>query len=481
MKHDSTTAPQHDSTNGETRESDVVVIGAGPGGYAAAFHAADLGLQVTLVDSREELGGVCLHAGCIPSKALLFVSQLLGEARRAQEFGIHFGDPEIDVQTLRKWKEGVVSQLSGGLSDLAKRRGVRFVRGSARFENSQSLGLEDSEISRITFKHAVIATGSRPMGIPGIEIESDRVMDSTAGLKLEEVPKTLLVVGGGYIGLELGTVYASLGSQVTLVELTDGLLPGVDRDLVRPLGRRMQDLFAQVHLNTRVVAMKETERGIEANFEGEITQQQSFDKVLVSVGRQCNSDQLGLENTKVERDDKGAIRVDEQCRTADREIFAIGDVAAQPMLAHKATREGKVVAQVMAGQDVTFDNMAVPAVVFTDPEVAYCGLTEIQARSEGRKIKVTRFPWVASGRAVTVGRTEGLTKIIFDPESGQVLGVGLVGVHAGELIGEGVLAVEMAALAEDLASTIHTHPTFSETLGEAAEAFLGQAMHLYRK
>jgi len=374
-----------------------------------------------------------------------------------------------------------VSQLAGGLSDLAKRRGVRFVRGSARFENSQSLGLEESEISRIIFKHAVIATGSRPMGIPGIEIESDRVMDSTAALNLEEVPKTLLVVGGGYIGLELGTVYASLGSQVTLLELTDSLLPGVDRDLVRPLGRRIQDLFAQVHLNTRVVAMKETERGIEVKFEGEITQQQMFDKVLVSVGRQSNADQLGLEKTKVERDAKGAIQVDEQCRTADREIFAIGDVAAPPMLAHKATREGKVVAQVIAGQEVAFDNVAVPAVVFTDPEVAWCGLTETQAKSEGRKIKVTRFPWAASGRAVAVGRTEGLTKIIFDPESGQVLGVGLVGIHAGELIGEGVLAVEMEALAEDLASIIHTHPTFSETLGEAAEAFLGQSMNLYRK
>ena len=463
------------------KESDVVVIGAGPGGYAAAFHAADLGLQVTLVDSREELGGVCLHAGCIPSKALLFVAQLLGEANRAQEFGIHFGDPEIDVRTLRNWKEGIVSQLAGGLSDLAKRRGVQFVRGTARFEDSHSIGLEGSENSRITFKQAVIATGSRPMGIPGIAMKSDRVMDSTAGLKLEEVPKTLLVVGGGYIGLELGTVYASLGSQVTLVELTDGLLPGVDRDLVRPLGRRVQDLFAQIHLNTRVVAMKETQQGIEVQCEGETTEPYIFEKVLVSVGRRSNSDQLGLENTKVERDEKGAIQVDEQCRTNDGGIFAIGDVANQPMLAHKATREGKVVAQVLAGQEAAFDNVAVPAVVFTDPEVAWCGLTETQAKSEGRRIKVTRFPWAASGRAVTVGRTEGLTKIIFDPESGQVLGVGLVGIHAGELIAEGVLAVEMAALAEDLAGTIHPHPTFSETLGEAAEAFLGQATNLYRK
>ncbi len=464
-----------------SRKTEVVVIGAGPGGYAAAFHAADLGLQTTLVDSRETLGGVCLHAGCIPSKALLFVSLLLSEARRGQEFGIRFGEPEIDLERLRQWKDGMVSQFTKGLSDLANRRGVEFIRGCASFENSHSLRLKESEISQIKFKHAIIATGSRPMGIPGIEIESGRVMDSTGGLSLEEVPKTLLVVGGGYIGLELGTVYASLGSQVTLVEMTDGLLPGVDRDLVRPLGRRIQDLFAQVHLNTRVVAMTETKQGIETKFEGEIAEHRTFEKVLVAVGRQSNSDELGLENTRVERDEKGSIQVDQQCRTAESDIFAIGDVAALPMLAHKATREGKVVAQVIAGQTVVFDNAAIPAVVFTDPEVAWCGLTETQAKSEGRKVKVTRFPWAASGRALTLGRREGLTKMIFEPQTGQVLGVGLVGPHARELIAEGVLAVEMAAVAEDLASVIHTHPTLSETLGEAAEAFLGQATHLYRK
>ena len=464
-----------------SRKTEVVVIGAGPGGYAAAFHAADLGLQTTLVDSRETLGGVCLHAGCIPSKALLFVSQLLSEARRGEEFGIRFGNPRIDLERLRQWKDGIVSQFTKGLSDLANRRGVEFIRGCVSFENSHSLRLKESEISRIKFKHAIIATGSRPKGIPGIEIESGRVMDSTGGLNLEEVPKTLLVVGGGYIGLELGTVYAALGSQVTLVEMTDGLLPGVDRDLVRPLGRRIHDLFAQVYLNTRVVAMKETQPGIETKFQGEMGEQKTFEKVLVSVGRQSNSDKLGLENTKVERDEKGSIQVDQQCRTADSDIFAIGDVAALPMLAHKATREGKLVAQVIAGQTVAFDNVAIPAVVFTDPEVAWCGLTETQAKSEGRKIKVTRFPWAASGRALTLGRRDGLTKMIFDPQTGQILGVGLVGPHAGELIGEGVLAVEMGAVAEDLASIIHPHPTLSETLGEAAEAFLGQATHLYRK
>ena len=465
-----------------SRETDVVVIGAGPGGYAAAFHAADLGLDTVLVDRREKPGGVCLYVGCIPSKALLFVSQLLSEARQARQFGIHFGDPRIDLEALRQWKDKVVDQFTGGLAQLADLRGVEYVRGRARFENSSTLLLEDSEVSQIQFKHAVVATGSRPSGIPGIEIEHDRVIDSTAALDLEEVPENLLVVGGGYIGLELGTVYASLGSKVTVVELTDGLLPGVDRDLVRPLAKRVQKLFDSVHLKTKVVDLKEAKNNIDVtlNKNGDKSLQ-TYDKVLISVGRKANSEDLGLENTKVEIDEKGFIRIDDQRRTADRRIFAIGDVAGEPMLAHKATREGKVVAGVIAGQSVVFDNVAIPAVVFTDPEVAWCGLTETEAKTEGRPVKVTRFPWAASGRALTMGRSDGLTKVIFDPETGRVLGVGMVGPHAGELIAEGVLAVEMAAVAEDLASIIHAHPTLSETLGEAAEAFLGHATHIYRK
>lgn len=463
------------------RETDVVVIGAGPGGYAAAFRAADLGLDTMLVDMRDKPGGACLNVGCIPSKALLFVSEILGQAQRAEALGIRFGDPKIDLKTVRRWKDRIISQLTDGLSQLATRRGVEFVRGHGRFENSTSLSLERSDISQIRFKHAIIATGSRPMGIPGVQIESDRVMDSTTGLQIEEVPKTLLVVGGGYIGLELGTVYASLGSKVTLVELTGGLLPGVDRDLVRPLAKRIHDLFANVHLNTQMAVMKEVRKGIAVEFQGDIEQKrQTFEKVLVSVGRESNSDDLGLEYTKVDLDEKGFIKTDHRCRTADRQIFAIGDVAGQPMLAHKATREGKVAAEVIAGQPVAFENIAIPAVVFTDPEVAWCGLTEVQAKSEGRQVKISRFPWSASGRALTLGRTDGLTKIIFDPETGRVLGVGLVGPHAGELIAEGALAVEMAVVAQDLASTIHTHPTLSETMGEAAEAFLGQATHIYR-
>ena len=467
---------------GKTNETDVVVIGAGPGGYAAAFHAADAGLKTTLVDRRERPGGVCLYVGCIPSKALLHVAKLLGDVKDARQFGIRFGDPEIDVDLLRGWKEKVVDKFTGGLSQLADLRGVEFVQGSATFEDSTTLGLEDSEVSRIKFKHAIVATGSRPLGVPGIEIESDRVVDSTGALELEEVPGNLLVVGGGYIGLELGTVYASLGSKVTVVEMTEGLLPGVDRDLVRPLARRVDELFESIHLKTRVVALKEAKKGIDVTLE--INNDKlllNFDKVLISIGRTPNSEGLGLENLNVVIDERGFVQVDDQRRTSIDNIFAIGDVAGQPMLAHKATREGKVVAEVIAGQKTVFDNVAIPSVVFTDPEVAWCGLTESEARSQGREIKVSRFPWAASGRALTLGRGEGLTKAIFDPESTRLLGVGIVGCHAGELIAEGVLAIEMAAVAEDLASTIHAHPTLSETLGEAAEAFLGQATHIYRK
>ena len=464
------------------KETDVVVIGAGPGGYAAAFHAADAGLKTMLIDRREKPGGVCLYVGCIPSKALLHVAQLLSDAKHAEQFGIRFGDPEIDVAALREWKGQVVDKFTGGLAQLADLRGVEFVRGNATFEDSTTLSLEDSDVSRIKFGHAIVATGSRPMGVPGIEIESDRVVDSTGALDLKDVPGTLLVVGGGYIGLELGTVYASLGSRVTVVELTDGLLPGVDRDLVRPLARRVDTLFESIRLKTRVVALEEAAEGIDVTLEENGDNSLSnFDKILISVGRKPNSEGLGLENLSIQIDEQGFVQVDDQRRTSAGNIFAIGDVAGQPMLAHKATREGKVVAEVIAGQRSTFDNVAIPAVVFTDPEVAWCGLTESEAKNQGREVRVSRFPWAASGRALTLGRAEGLTKMLLDPETGRILGVGIVGIHAGELIAEGVLAIEMAAVAEDLASTIHAHPTLSETVGEAAEAFLGQATHIYRK
>lgn len=466
----------------KVREVEVVVIGGGPGGYAAAFHAADLGLETVLVETRERPGGVCLYEGCIPSKALLHAAEVLSEAAHAKEFGITFGKPKIDLKALRKWKEEVVGRLTGGVSELAGRRGIDMIRGRARFKNSNSLAVGNGDVSEIRFTHAILASGSRPAPLPGLDLESDRVIDSTSALALEDVPQTLLVVGGGYIGLELGTVYAALGSRVSVVELTEGLLPGADRDLVRPLEKRVRDSFEAVLLDTKVAGMKETKKGIQVQFEGKgDPESRVFDRVLVSVGRIPNSEDLGLENTRVEVDSKGFVRVDEQRRTSDPRIFAVGDVAGQPMLAHKAMREGKVAAEVMAGRPAAFDNLAIPAVVFTDPEVAWCGLTETEARAQGREVKVTRFPWAALGRALTLGRTDGLTKMIFDPESGLILGVGIVGPGAGELIAEGVLAVEMGAVAEDVAATIHTHPTLAESMGEVAESFLGHATHILRR
>ena len=463
-----------------THETNLVVIGAGPGGYAAAFHAADLGLEVTLIDLRDKPGGVCLNVGCIPSKALLHVAEILDEAKHASDFGVAFGEPSIDLDRLREWKDGVVQQLTGGLSQLGKARGVTYLQGKARFAGPGELTLNNDKIGKVVFRRAIVATGSRPSGIPGIELESDRILDSTRALELPEVPGKLLVVGGGYIGLELGTVYAGLGSRVTVVELLDGLLPGVDRDLVRPLAKRIKGLFEAIHLKTKVVSLKETKQGITVGFAGDFEGSAVFDRVLVAVGRRPNSEDLGLENAGVKVGDGGFIRIDERCRTSEPSIFAIGDVAGQPMLAHKAMREGKVAAEVIAGRKTVFDNRAVPAVVFTHPEVAWSGLTEIDAEKKGIPYRVARFPWAASGRALTLGRGEGMTKMLFDPESGRVLGVGIVGKNAGELIAEGTLAIEMAAVAEDLALTIHTHPTLSETVGEAADVFLGHATHIIR-
>lgn len=465
------------------RETDVAVIGGGPGGYVAAFHASDLGLDVTLIDEREKPGGVCLFVGCIPSKALLHAAEVIDEARHAKDFGLVFGAPEIKLDQMRKWKEKVVSQLTGGLGQLAKRRGVTYIQGRARFEDSETLSVEEDKNNKRTvkFKQAIIATGSRPSALPGSDLKSDRLLDSTSALDIADVPKTLLVIGGGYIGLELGTVYAALGSKVTVVELLDGLLPGADRDLVKPLEKRIRESFAAVHVKTKVIGMKETKKGIEVKMDGEKSGKETFERVLVSVGRRPNSEDLGLDNTDVSVDDKGFIEIDSQCRTGEERIFAIGDVAGEPMLAHKAMREGKVAAEVIAGQKSEFDNLAIPAVVFTNPEIAWAGLTETEAEKDGVDFKVTKFPWAASGRALTLGRTEGLTKMLFDPETGRILGVGIVGPHAGELIAEGVLAIEMAAVAEDLALTIHTHPTLSETVGEVAEMFLGHATHILRK
>ena len=463
-----------------THKTDLLVIGGGPGGYAAAFRAADLGMEVALVEADDRLGGTCLLRGCIPSKALLHAVGLIAASREAEDWGLSFQKPGLDLDRMRNWKDGIVGRLSRGLSGLCKKRKVTRIQGRAAFESSQRVRVEGSDPpAHIEFNHAIVATGSRPVTLPVFDIDSPRVLDSTSALELSDVPKRLLSVGGGIVGLELSTVYAELGSRVTVVEITDGLLPGTDRDLVRPLHGRMEKICEGIHLNTSVTALKETQKGIAVTFEGEIEKkQQTFDKLLLSVGRRPNSETLGLEHTRVEVDERGFIAVDAQMRTRDERIFAVGDVVEGPGLAHKAAHEGRIAAEVLAAEPAAFDHV-VPAVVYTDPEVAWCGLTETRAKQENRRVEVARFPWAASGRAATLGRTEGLTKLVIDPETDRILGVGIVGLNAGELIAEGVLAVEMAAVAGDLAESIHPHPSLSESIGIAAEVYLGSATDLY--
>jgi len=453
------------------REVDVAVIGGGPGGYSAAFRCAELGLEAVIVDTDKRLGGACLFEGCIPSKALLHVAAVLSEAERAKEFGVDFGEPRISLDPLRKWKsERVVGKLARGLASVARGKSVDVVGGRAVFEDSRSLRVEGDEPQKIRFKHAIVATGSAPSPLPGVDLKSDRLMDSTAALEIPDIPARLLVIGGGYIGLELGQVYAALGSEVTMVEMLDGLLPGADRDLVQHLARRCERMFKAIRLSTRVSGLRETGGAVEARLgEGETA---TFDRVLVAVGRRPRTAGLGLEATRARLGERGFVEIDERCRTADPHVWAVGDVTGEPMLAHRAMRQGKVAAEAIAGRPAAFDNVVVPAVVFTDPEVAWCGLSERDAQAAGRTVKVAKFQWAASGRAATLGRADGLTKLVVDPETGRVLGVGIVGPGAGELIAEGALAVETAMLAEDLALTIHTHPTLSETLMEAAETLL---------
>jgi dihydrolipoamide dehydrogenase len=454
-------------------EVDVAVVGGGPGGYSAAFRCAELGLETVVIDADRRLGGACLFEGCIPSKALLHVAAVVSEAERAKEWGVDFGEPRISLDPLRKWKqERVIGKLARGLAGVAKAKGVTLIGGRAIFEDSSTLRIEGDTLQKIRFKHAIVATGSEPSPLPGVALRSDRVMDSTAALELPDIPERLLVIGGGYIGLELGTVYATLGSRVTLVEMTEGLLPGVDRDLVQPLQRRIEKLFAAVHLRTKVTGLRETGDRVEATLEGQ--DPQTFDRVLVAVGRRARSGGLGIEATRVRLTDRGGfVQVDDRCRTDDPHVYAVGDVTGEPMLAHRAMRQGKVAAEALAGQPSAFDNVAIPAVVFTDPEIAWCGLSEAQAKSQGMETKVSKFQWAASGRAATIGRADGLTKLVADAASGRVIGVGIVGPGAGELIAEATLAVETAALVEDVAATIHAHPTLSETLMEAAENLLG--------
>ena len=462
-----------------SQDTEVLVIGGGPGGYAAAFRAADLGMDVTMVDVAERPGGACVFRGCIPSKALLFMAELLHDTRRVERMGITFGEPELDLERIREWKNEVVDQLADGLVTLSEKRGVQRIRGRAFFENSNEVRLQDAEVRRIRFRHAILATGSHPRPLPDRSFEKgSRIMDSTGALLLPDIPERLLILGGGYIALEMGSVYAALGSRVTVAVRSERLLRGADPDLAEPLIKRLKETFENIWFNTTPSSMKETERKVKVKLEGEVDKtDQEFDRVLVAVGRKPSSEGIGLENTKVKVNDRGTVEVDEMRRTADDAIFAVGDVAGGPMLAHKAFREGKVAAEVIKGLPSAFDVRAIPAVVYTDPQVAWCGLREEVARKEKRNIEVMRYPWKFSGRALTMGSQEGLTKVVVDPESGRILGVGITGRDTEGMISEGVLAMEMGALAEDVGFSIHPHPSLSETLGEAAEMFVGSVTH----
>jgi dihydrolipoamide dehydrogenase len=468
-------------------ETQVVVVGGGPGGYAAAFLAADLGLKTVIVEQDPRLGGTCLLRGCIPSKALLHVARVISETREMHEWGVAFDAPKIDINTLRARKEKVISNLTGGLKQLAKKRNVQVIQAKAVFENSTTLRLEGGDPStrtedKLTFEHCILASGSVPAMPSPWKLPSGRVMDSTGALELADVPESLLVVGGGYIGLEMGTVYAQLGSKVSVVELFPHLLPqGVDRDLVKPLADRVAKIFKSIHLETKVAGLKDVDGGVEVTFEKAGQQfTETYSRVLVAVGRKPNSQGMGLENTQVQIDGKGFVVTDDQQRTADPKIFAIGDVAGEPMLAHKASHQGKVAVEAMHGEPAVFEPLAIPAVVFTDPEIAWAGLTEAQAKEEGIQIEVAKYPWAASGKAQALGRTEGFTKIIIDPATGRILGMGITGPNAGDLISEGVLAIEMGVTARDLGESIHPHPTLSETVAFSAEAYLGTATEIYK-
>lgn len=464
----------------------LLVLGGGPGGYAAAFLAADKGLQVTLVEQDSRLGGTCLLRGCIPSKALLHVARVISETDELREWGVDFGSPRIDLAALRARKDKVLQTLSAGLKQLAKKRKVNVITARGVFESSDSLRLEGADPAtvgdgRVTFDHCILASGSLPSMPTAWRLPSGRVMSSNGALELADLPESLLVVGGGYIGLEMGTVYARLGSKVTVVELTPTLLPGADRDLVKPLQERIARQFAAVHLDTKVTTLIDRDGAVEVGLDGPGgARNETFSRVLASVGRRPNSAGLGLENTQVELDERGFVITNQQQWTHDARILAIGDVAGEPMLAHKATHQGKVAVEALLGEPAAFEPLAIPAVVFTDPEIAWAGLTEEQAKAQGIDVEVARYPWAASGRAQALARTEGFTKLILDPASERPLGIGIVGPGAGDLVSEGVLAIEMGASAGDLGMTIHPHPTLSETLSNAAEAFLGTATEIYR-
>ena len=464
-------------------KTQLAVIGAGPGGYTAAFLAADKGMDVTLIDLRKNPGGVCLYVGCIPSKALLHVARLLDESKHAHAWGIDFGEPKIDLDKLRSYKESVVNRLTGGTGQLVKQRKVNYIQGRAAFTGSNSLTVQKVEggEEHITFDHAILATGSEPVKIPGLWIESDRMIDSTGALELADIPKRMLVIGGGIIGLEMANVYSSLGSEVSVVEMMPQLIPGADKDLVNVLSRSLKPRLKEVMLKTRVTEVEETSEGIRVKFEGKKEGEDIFDKVLMSVGRRPVTANLGLEHTSIKLDEKGFVAVNEQLRTSDPSIYAIGDLVGNPMLAHKASSEGKIAVEAILGHKVAFEPAGIPSVVYTDPEMAWVGLTETEAKDRNIAVEIQKFPWAASGRAVAMDRNDGLTKMIIDPETRRILGMGLVGPGVGEMIAEATLAVEMAALVDDVAMTIHAHPTLTETVMETAEMFFfGESTHVYK-
>ncbi len=455
-------------------ETDLLVIGGGPGGYHAAFGAAANGLDTLLVEAEPALGGVCLHRGCIPSKTYLSLAETIHSAKACRDIGVEFDAPRLDIDAIRRRKEAVVASLAGGLDKLAKKHEVKRLCGTAQFMDPQHVSIDGGKGGQVRFQRAIIATGSRSISLKGIQIDSPRMLTSRTVLDLQDIPETLLVIGGGYIGLELGQVYAAFGSRVTVVEMLPGILPGVDRDLGRPLLRRLEQDFERICLETKVTSMGEVDGGIELSYEGKNPPESNrFDKVLVSVGRRPNSGDLGLERAGVEVDGQGFIQTDANFATTVPHIYAIGDVIGQPMLAHKAAHEGMVLADRVAGKDVGFEPKAIPAVVFTDPAVAWAGYTEAEAKEKNLDIVMKKMPWSASGRAVTLGRTDGLTKLIFDKTSQKLIGIGLTGPHVGEMISEGVLAIEMGATARNLATLIHPHPTLSETIGEAASLVPG--------
>ncbi len=454
----------------------LAVLGGGPGGYAAAFLAADRGMDVTLIDSGNKLGGVCLHRGCIPSKTLLHIAHLINETREAKNWGVDFGNPKLDLDGIRNWKNQIINKMALGLTQLCKKRNVKFVSGKGFFKDSNTI-----EVAGTTYNydHCILATGSRPAQIFKNDL---RVIDSTKALEIKHIPNRLLVIGGGYIGLEMGSVYAALGSQVTVIEMKDELLKGVDRDLIRPLQNKIKNQFEAILLNTKSTNIESKGSKIKVTLENlKCKEEKLFDQVLVAIGRKPNTENLGLEKTKVKLNENGFVIVDSHQKTADSYISAIGDVTGGALLAHKASNEAKLAVEILAGEFSQFQKRVIPAVVFTDPEIAWAGMTEKEAQNQGKEVSIVKFPWSASGRAQTLGRDEGLTKLITDPSSEKIIGVGITGTGAGELIAEGVLAIETETKLKDLALSIHPHPTLSETMMEAAELFYGKATHIYKR